>query len=64
MLGSELVRRQDGGQPAGQVVGTDLEIACGEGALRITRPKGGKAAQNVDEFLRGTPLKIGDKLGT
>lgn len=64
-LGSELVRRQDGGQPAGQVVGTDLEIACGEGVLRITRvQRAGKAAQNVDEFLRGTPLKIGDKLGT
>ena len=64
-LGSKLVRTRGSDQPAGQIVGSDLEIACGEGVLRITRvQRAGKAAQNVDEFLRGMPLQIGDQLGT
>lgn len=51
---------------AGQVVSNDgvLEIACGEGSIyRITQlqPEG-KTAMAASDFLRGSPMKVGDTL--
>ena len=41
--------------PAGQVI-SDLRIACGTGAIDVTRAqRAGKSAQETQEFLRGMP---------
>ncbi len=60
VLGSEL---GEGSGPAGTVIGDDLTIACGSGAVRLTRLQkaGGKPLAAAD-FLRGTPLAIGTRL--
>jgi len=40
-----------------------LTIACGDGAISlISVQKAGKSRMAVDEFLRGTPLQVGDIL--
>jgi len=50
---------EDGGQP-GRVLDDRLLIACGEGAVRLTRlQREGKAAMEADEFLRGNALPAG-----
>ncbi|HEY1096934.1 MAG TPA: methionyl-tRNA formyltransferase [Alphaproteobacteria bacterium] len=44
----------------GAVIDTPLTIACGEGALRITKiQRAGKAPQETGEFLRGFPIETG-----
>ena len=49
------------GKP-GQVVG-GFTVACGDGAVEITRAqRSGKGAQSAEEFLRGYPLASGDQL--
>ncbi len=60
VLGSELGA---GSGPAGTVIGDDLTIACGSGAVRLTRLQkaGGKPLAAAD-FLRGTPLAVGTRL--
>ena len=41
-----------------------LTVACGEGALRVTRlQREGRAAQDAEAFLRGSALRPGDVLG-
>jgi len=41
-----------------------LAVACGQGALRIEfLQPAGKRAMSAGEFLRGHPLKVGEKLG-
>jgi methionyl-tRNA formyltransferase len=48
--------------PGGHVLkaGDELIIACGEGALRITRlQRAGSTAQDAETFLRGFPMKRG-----
>ena len=60
----------EGAGAPGTVLGTDtgaggaLTVACGEGALRVTRlQREGRAAQGADDFLRGSALRVGDVLG-
>ena len=61
LLGSECC---DGSAASGTVLDTSLTIACGTGALCVTRAqRAGKAAQDVDEFLRGWPVPAGIELG-
>ena len=57
VLGSHLA---DGTGSAGEVVGAPLIVACGQGAVALTRlQKAGKAAQDVDEFQRGAGIVRG-----
>jgi methionyl-tRNA formyltransferase len=53
--------------PAGSVIAADhqeLLIACGQGVLEIdSLQPAGKRAMTAAEFLRGHPLKVGDRLG-
>ena len=56
----------EGSGVPGTVLGTEgaLTVACGQGALRVTRlQREGRAAQGSDDFLRGSPLRPGDVLG-
>ena len=47
----------------GTVLDGTLTIACGSGAVRLTRvQKAGKSACSAEDFLRGNPLKAGDKV--
>lgn len=49
---------------AGEVLSDDLRVACGRGAIRLTKLQkaGGKPLAAAD-FLRGTPLGSGTRLG-
>jgi methionyl-tRNA formyltransferase len=48
----------------GEVIDDRLLIACGEGAVRLTRvQREGKGPQDAEEFLRGFPLPEGTVLG-
>ncbi|TBB85377.1 methionyl-tRNA formyltransferase [Rhizobium ruizarguesonis] len=60
VLGSELAEGQGA---AGQLLTDDLVVACGSGAVRLTRLQkaGGKPLMAAD-FLRGTPLAAGMRL--
>ncbi|MBB3132647.1 methionyl-tRNA formyltransferase [Rhizobium pisi] len=60
VLASELAEGQGA---AGQLLTYDLVVACGSGAVRLTRLQkaGGKALAAAD-FLRGTPLAAGMRL--
>ena len=60
LLNSTLV---DGAGAAGEVIGDDLRVACGTGAIRLLRlQRAGRGAQDADEFLRGTPMPVGTRL--
>ncbi|MEH6832563.1 MAG: methionyl-tRNA formyltransferase [Sulfitobacter sp.] len=60
VLGSRLV---DGAGPAGEVLDAALNVACGEGAVALTRlQKAGKGAQDVDVFQRGMQIAVGADL--
>ena len=62
-LGSALISCEQPLASAGTVLDDDLGIACGSGALRITRlQRAGKSAQSSADFLRGTPVIAGEKL--
>jgi methionyl-tRNA formyltransferase len=44
--------------------GPALTVACGTGALRLTRlQRPGRAALEAEAFLRGHPLPPGTRLG-
>ncbi|WP_431321236.1 methionyl-tRNA formyltransferase [Rhizobium sp. YTU87027] len=60
VLASELAQGSGG---AGELVTDDLVVACGTGAVRLTRLQkaGGKPLPAAD-FLRGTPLASGSRL--
>lgn len=59
-LGAGLAEGQ--GQP-GEVLGA-LTVACGDGAVRLTKvQRAGKGPQEVADFLRGMPLAKGTILG-
>jgi len=48
----------------GAVIGEDLTIACGEGALRLIRvQRAGGKAMAAEELLKGFPLPLGTVLG-
>ena len=58
-LGS--VRADGSGAPGEVLDGTT--IACGEGAVRLTRlQRAGKGVQPASDFLRGTPFPVGSRL--
>jgi methionyl-tRNA formyltransferase len=53
----------DGGGPPGTVIELPLTVACGEGALRLTRvQRPGRKAMGADELQRGFPLPLGTVL--
>lgn len=59
-LGSRMV---DGIGDAGTVLNDMLHVACGDGAVALTRlQKAGKGAQDVDVFQRGAQIAIGTEL--
>ena len=48
------------GRP-GEILDDRLTVACGEGALRLTKlQRAGKSAMSAQELLRGFPFKRGD----
>jgi len=50
------------GQP-GELIGEGLQIACGEGALRLIQvQREGQKPQSAELFLRGSPLAVGARL--
>jgi len=54
----------EGAGAPGQVLDSGLQVACGEGAVRLLRvQRAGKAAQSPEEMLRGFPLPPGTVLG-
>jgi len=60
VLGSRLV---SGTGAAGVVLDAALHVACGEGAVALTRlQKAGKGAQDVDVFQRGMQIAVGTNL--
>jgi len=61
VLNSERVA---GEGPAGTVIDDSLTIACGEGAVRPTRlQRAGGKALGLADFLRGTPIATGTRVG-
>jgi methionyl-tRNA formyltransferase len=47
----------------GELLDDRLTVACGAGALRVTRvQRAGRGAQEAEEFLRGFPLGKGERL--
>ncbi|MBY5934529.1 methionyl-tRNA formyltransferase [Tateyamaria omphalii] len=60
VLGSVLA---EGAGAPGMVLDDALTVACGSGAVRLTRlQRAGKGAQDADVFLRGLPLSKGTQL--
>ncbi len=60
VLASEVA---EGSGTPGQLLDDRLTVACGSGALRLTRvQRAGKAALDAQAFLRGFPLAKGDNL--
>ncbi len=54
----------DGKGPPGEVIGDDLIIACGNGALKLKRvQRAGSKVMAADELLKGFSLPPGTKLG-
>ncbi|MFP6741287.1 MAG: methionyl-tRNA formyltransferase [Alphaproteobacteria bacterium] len=54
----------DGDAVPGTLIGPDFTVACGRGALRLTRvQKAGKGAVDGADFLRGARLEFGTVLG-
>ncbi|MNL62518.1 methionyl-tRNA formyltransferase [compost metagenome] len=48
----------------GQVLDEALTVACGTGAVRLSRvQRPGKAAQSAEEMLRGFAVATGTQLG-
>jgi methionyl-tRNA formyltransferase len=62
LLLAEVVAAEDDASP-GQVLDTDLAIACGSGAIRPLRlQRAGKPAMDRGEFLRGRAVEAGTRL--
>lgn len=61
LLGAE-VSRGDG--TAGETLDDRFTVACGTGAIRVTKAqRAGKGVQDTEVFLRGHPLPKGTQLG-
>jgi methionyl-tRNA formyltransferase len=55
----------DGSGEPGTVLDHRLLVACGSGAVRLTRVQlAGRGAMDADAFLRGHPIAAGTRLGT
>ena len=62
MLAAEPATWKTKGPPGTVLRG--LEVACGEGALRLLRvQRPGRSPQPADAFLRGAPVPAGTLLG-
>ncbi len=66
--GSDTLKVLDAQSVPGQdVAGTVLDgpaIACGSGALRLLRvQRAGRAPMPADAFMRGSPIRVGMRLG-
>jgi methionyl-tRNA formyltransferase len=56
--------RADGSGDPAMVLTSDLVVACGRGAVRLTRlQKAGGKPLGANDFLRGTPVAPGTRLG-
>jgi methionyl-tRNA formyltransferase len=56
--------RGEGAGVAGQLLDDRLTVACGEGAVRILQlQRAGRQAMTAEEFLRGTPVAAGTRVG-
>lgn len=56
-------RLAEGGGAAGTIINAPAYVACGSGAIELLRlQKAGSQAQDVSEFIRGTPLPQGTRL--
>jgi methionyl-tRNA formyltransferase len=56
--------RGEGAGAPGTVLDDRLTVACGEGAVRILElQRAGRQAMQADEFLRGTNVAAGTRLG-
>jgi len=54
----------EGAGAPGTVLDDKLTVACAEGAVRILElQRAGKSAMKTEEFLRGTPVAAGTRLG-
>jgi methionyl-tRNA formyltransferase len=54
----------EGAGAPGTVLDDRLTVACAEGALRILElQRAGRQAMKTEEFLRGTPVAAGTRLG-
>jgi methionyl-tRNA formyltransferase len=52
-----------GSGPPGQVLDEELEVACGDAALRLLRlQRAGRSAVDAAAFLRGVPVPAGTRL--
>ena len=61
LLRAEVV---DGRAAPGEVLDDRLTIACGERALRpVELQRAGKPAMDLDSFLRGNPVAVGQTIG-
>ncbi|MDA7425128.1 methionyl-tRNA formyltransferase [Thalassococcus lentus] len=61
VLGAKM---SDGQGSPGEALDAAFTIACGRGAVQVTRAqRPGKGAQDAQEFLRGHPVPRGTKLG-
>jgi len=58
-----LSRAEEGEGEPGELLDDALLVACGEGAVRILRAqREGRAPQGAEAFLRGFPLREGQRL--
>jgi methionyl-tRNA formyltransferase len=56
--------RGEGGGAPGTVLDDQLTVACADGAVRIVElQRAGRQAMKADEFLRGTRVAAGARLG-
>ena len=56
-------RAEDGSGRPGEVLDDDLLVACGEGAVRLTRlQRAGKGQMSAEEFQRGARISRGRRL--
>ncbi len=54
----------EGAGAQGTVLGKKLTIACGDGAVQLVQvQRAGKQPMSAEEFLRGTPMKTGTRVG-
>jgi methionyl-tRNA formyltransferase len=62
--GDSLKAASGGGGEPGEVIGDDLTVACGEGALKLLKvQRAGKGVMDARELLKGFPLPPGTKFG-
>ena len=58
------VERASGGGSVGQLIGEDMVIACGDGAVRVLQAqRAGKSIVSGRQFVAGTRLHIGELVG-